>query len=361
MRQWLLRSLSEDLVIEVRRVKTKARVALLMTIARFEFIARIYYGLVSKSFGREARGVLAGKLRYYQNDLSKNGNEFKLRRDIHRLEKGLSMEPLRETFAGSYIGGIVETYAKVRRGQEDCESLSDNNLLRWAESVLEQYFLAVTNGKDARIDRARDEFARREGRCAFEKRDWNPYRAKERSGAPLNYDSILSLVRWRRSVRWFEDRVVPREVFLKAAEVATQAPSACNRQPFYFRFFDDPKAVARVSALPPGVRGISRGFRSFVVVVGRLEAYFDEKDRHLIYIDGALASMLLILGLESLGVSSCCINWPDSQPEERKIVKELGLPPHERVVMCIALGYARPEGKVPYSGKKTASDLVKFN
>ena len=46
-----------------------------------------------------------------------------------------------------------------------------------------------------------------------------------------------------------------------------------------------------------------------IVIVGELDAYEYDRDRHLIYIDGSLAAMTFMLALETLGLSSCPINW----------------------------------------------------
>ena len=59
--------------------------------------------------------------------------------------------------------------------------------------------------------------------------------------------------------------------------------------------------------------------RRIVQVVGNLAAYPLERDRHLIYIDSALASMQLMLAAETLGLSTCPINWPDVDFAEQNI------------------------------------------
>ncbi|MFT5547949.1 MAG: nitroreductase [Rheinheimera aquimaris] len=96
-----------------------------------------------------------------------------------------------------------------------------------------------------------------------------------------------------------------------------------------------------------------------IVVVGDLSAYEAERDRHVIYIDAALASMQLMLALESLGLQSCPINWPDVEERERAMAQKLSLDYWQRPVMLLATGYAMPEGGVPYSQKKPAELLIK--
>src|SRR5690606_16867538 len=101
-----------------------------------------------------------------------------------------------------------------------------------------------------------------------------------------------------------------------------------------------------------GTSGFAENLTSIVAVVGDLSAYPYERDRHLIYIDGSLAAMQLMLALETLGLSTCSINWPEINANERKIRKVIKLKDYERVVMLLAVGYADQTGGIPYSQKK---------
>lgn len=188
-----------------------------------------------------------------------------------------------------------------------------------------------------------------------------PY-ARDLSRPPtVGYDDLLALSRRRRSVRWYLPKPVERETVDRAIEVAAQAPSACNRQPFEFRIVDDPALLAKVAAIPPGTAGFVHNLPAIAAVVGKLDAFAKERDRHLIYIDGALAAMAFIYALESQGLASCCINWADSGREERAMRAALSLRPEERVVMLIAFGYPDPDGMVPFSAKAPLEVLRRFN
>ena len=109
-----------------------------------------------------------------------------------------------------------------------------------------------------------------------------------------------------------------------------------------------------------GTVGFSHQFPAFIIVVGDLSAYVHERDRHLIYVDGGLVSMSLILALETLGLSSCCINWPDIEERERSMGEALKLETHERPIMCISFGYAAEKGMVPFSQKKSFQQLIQY-
>ena len=97
-----------------------------------------------------------------------------------------------------------------------------------------------------------------------------------------------------------------------------------------------------------------------MVVVGDLSAYPYERDRHLIYVDASLASMQLMLALETLGLSSCPINWPDIEVMERGMAEVLDLSFHERPIMLISVGYPDPRGNIPFSQKKSSDSMIRW-
>ena len=78
-------------------------------------------------------------------------------------------------------------------------------------------------------------------------------------------------------------------------------------------------------------------------------------------IDSSLAAMSFMYGLETVGLSSSVINWPDFEPLEAKMQKTLGLDVTDRVIMLIAVGYANPDGLVPYSQKKELDTFRSYN
>lgn len=345
---------------KIRRTRTKA--AARMTgvtgkLSRTERLAALYYAFVPGVFGREYRAVLAGKRDYYAR-LHAGRQRYLLRRNVHMLEKGLSMRPRRDVFATAYIEETVACYAGLAGA--DAAGCAQDRELQWANDVLSTYFEA-TNGHPA-IENARKRFvgaplgSDRRGAGA----GLAPYQ-RNLDAIPVDYEDLLALAERRRSVRWFEQRPVPRELIDQALEVAGLAPSACNRQPFEFRIFDDPELIEEIAPVPLGTRGWSHNIPVFIVIVGKLSAFFSERDRHLIYTDSCLAAMGFLFAAESLGLSTCCVNWPDIKEREQEMAKRLKLDRSERPVMCMAVGFPDPSGMVPFSQKKPASQISRYN
>ncbi len=68
------------------------------------------------TFNREQWAVLSGRRTYYANLKRSRTSHVELRRNVHRLEKGILMRPRRDAFARDYIVETVEFYrAALRR------------------------------------------------------------------------------------------------------------------------------------------------------------------------------------------------------------------------------------------------------
>lgn len=321
------------------------------------FWADLYYFLFSKEFSREHQKVLQGKFLHLQALKSKAPNVFHLRRQIHRLEKGLIMKNRRPVFALDYILDTVRNYERVYVAMQRQQLAHDEELIKWGTGVLQHYFANVE---------AHDTIS--EARAIFDavpcdldgSQGHVPYCRQSVKRAQVTYDELFALAVQRRSVRWYADKPVARELIDQAIRIATLSPSACNRQPFEFHVFDTEELKNKVGSIPMGIRPFHRQIPVFVVLVGKLSAYLSERDRHVIYIDGGLAAMSFMLALETLGLSSVPINWPDIEEIEKQMDRTIDLAADERPIMLIGLGYADPEGMIPYSQKKAPGTIAKY-
>lgn len=334
--------------------------AILEVFAANRLFATLYSIPGLLTFNREQYAVLRGRRNYYRNLKKKRDSHVELRRNTHMIEKGITMRPRRPVFAQGYIVETIEFYENAIKQYKEQKDSLDKGELEWAHNVLDEYFTIIET-KDAVIDEARERFEQT-------KVDYNPkvdgmvpYSRAVAEKSDVEYDDILKLAKQRRSVRWYQDKKVPHELVDKALLVARQSPTACNRLPYEFRIFDDPEMVRKVSDIPFGAAGYSHQIPMVVVVTGKLNSYFSPRDRHIVYVDASLASMSFMLALETLGLSSSVINWPDFEPLERKMQKTLHLDADERVIMLISVGYADQEGLIPFSQKKDLSVLRRYN
>jgi len=327
----------------------------------FHRILSVPYSILTfATFNREQFAVLRGRRDYYRNLANRRRSHTELRRNIHRLEKGISMRPRRPVFALDYLLETIEFYEVAIRDFGTEGAIAENEL-EWAFSVLREYF-SLVDSTNPLVRQAEDRFKSTHARFNVSgKGNKRPFPRSETIPSDVEYDGLLALAMQRRSVRWFQQKPVPRELVDKALLVARQSPTACNRLPYEFRIFDDPGMVKEVAGIPFGSVGYSHQIPTVAVLVGRLNHYFSPRDRHVIYVDSSLAAMSFMLALETLGLSSSVINWPDFEPLERRMQKKLGLAYDERVIMLIAIGYADAAGIIPYSEKKSLEIIRRYN
>lgn len=331
----------------------KAKV--LRVIGRSRLLTALWF-MVKGGYSREQAAMVAGMARYFEAEAdAADVPLFRIRRDVHRIEKGLASADRRPVFAEGYVAELVEAVARLATWCAMPGHEADRDTLAWAVDVLDDYFATVE--ATPLITAARDRHQATVEALRAVPGDRRPqYRPSD--PPPVTIEELTGLTERRRSVRAFLDKPVPREMIDQAMHVAAQSPSACNRQAFEFRFYDDSEAAARVADLAPGFDPAGRPVPVMGAIVGKYRAYYRERDMHVVYIDASLAAMAFVLAAESLGLASCCINWPSIPKLDRRATAELGLEPDEEIIMLLAVGYADPTVPSPYS-QKASLDIVR--
>jgi len=317
------------------------------------FASSLYFTFFSRDFYYEHKAILQAQRAYLKNRGIHGNSSALLRRNIHRLEKGLIMRPRRNVFALDYLIETIHVYK---------EAISSNSVskteISWAESVLQEYFSVVDCNQPiiAQAHKIYTDVTVKKAKCQKAK---IPYQYIDKAKHDVSYNQFMDLCLARRSTRWFVNKKVEDEKIHQAALAALQAPSACNRQPYEFYMVQSQPLLSKLVKLPGGTAGFASNIPCLIAVVGDLSYYPQARDRHVIYIDGSLASMQFMLALETLGLASCPINWPELHTLDTKVSKLLDLPHYKRVVMFIAVGYPDESGYIAYSEKKTPEDIIK--
>jgi nitroreductase len=329
-----------------KKVKEKARLVLvslkLISNGRLPWLVHLY----------EHRWKYQGEALFHgiRQNVAGGSVEYNFRRNIHRLEKGLSNASLRSVFAEKYIFETVKLHRVLR-----ASACPEKNTLKWGEAVLAHYFSRIQHTPV--IKRAYEYHL--ESKPENPEPTWFPYSIEKRPESTVDYSGLYDLARRRRSVRMYQDKPVDYALIRKAMAIASQSPSACNRQPFRFLYYDDPKVVHSIAQIPIGASGLF--VPGMLVVVGSYGAYFDERDLNCPIIDSSLAVMSFLLALETEGLSSVCINWPNLPEQEKQIRRIIQFAPDEFIVLLIGVGYAAPNALIPFSAKKDIDELIQHN
>ena len=182
--------------------------------------------------------------------------------------------------------------------------------------------------------------------------------------------TLATFLRSRRSCRVFAAREVSREVLEKLIDVARYAPTGHNSQNFRFIVIQDRKLIQTLAErtaifsgnlykmlsapgvnLPPWLQAHLRGIRL------NWEYYQTGKDRifrnapALILVHApaenvssaqncSLAMAHIILQAQAMGLGTCIIGYFLTAAErDPSIVKELEIPPENKIFTCCTVGY----------------------
>lgn len=149
---------------------------------------------------------------------------------------------------------------------------------------------------------------------------------------------MIELLRNRRSIRQYsEQRVLPEKMDL-LKEAALRSPSSKNINPWEFVFIDDDTTIRKLkNAKPHGVKPLETAPLAVVVCA-------DETKNDVWVEDCSIASILLQLTAQSLGLGSCWIQirnrmHTEETSAEKYIQDVLQIPEKFKVLSIIAIGY----------------------
>lgn len=202
-----------------------------------------------------------------------------------------------------------------------------------------------------------------------------------------DYEQVMALLRGRRSVRSFVDRPVDRELLTRVIEAASWAPSAGNRQDWFFSVVESPEVKAAMAdavrarwrkivddnrelGIIEEVEAYSASFADFAaapVVIGVAAARVDPMQERLLgpaavatagsLTSAAAAAQNLTLAAHALGLAACCMTGALAAQEE--LGQLLGLGRRRQLVCLIALGH--PAEDPPAPPRKPVHEIARFH
>lgn len=175
---------------------------------------------------------------------------------------------------------------------------------------------------------------------------------------PEAFNELFSLARARRSVRHFSDHPVNFSYVEKALSIAQLSPSACNRQPYIVHFYEKKDHIIKMLELQNGNNGFRDNIPLLAVITTDMNCFFDVSERIEPILDGGIFLMLFLLSLQSVGLSSCCLNWcvlPESDIKAHRIGN---IPKNHQILTFLAIGHAADKAIVPLSARRPMEDII---
>ncbi|WP_290597422.1 MULTISPECIES: nitroreductase family protein [unclassified Archaeoglobus] len=182
---------------------------------------------------------------------------------------------------------------------------------------------------------------------------------------------VLELAKRRKTVRKFLPDAPPKDIILKAVEVAKEAPSGMNAQPWHFLIVAEPSTKAKIREV---CEELEREF--YRNVKGELAEWLKERDfswrkpflseaPYLILVFGIarypywlqstwIAVGYLLLALEELNLATVTY----TPPKPRKVEETIKAPKNYRLQTIMPVGYSA-DPKPKYERKKL-EEIVSF-
>ena len=160
-------------------------------------------------------------------------------------------------------------------------------------------------------------------------------------------EEVIKNIKERRSIRKYENKMVPKEIIEKIVEAGTYAPSGMGRQSSIIIAITNKEIRDKLSKLNAEIMGTENdpfyGAPVVLVVLGK-------KDIPTYIYDGSLVMENLMLSASSLGIGSCWIHRAKEEfetEEGKDILRKLRINPdkYEGIGNCI-LGYKKEEGNL---------------
>jgi len=165
-------------------------------------------------------------------------------------------------------------------------------------------------------------------------------------------NDIFSVIKERRSVRFWKKRAVEREKISQMIEAATYAPTSCNRMPW--RFFVLENNIDNV------VEGNATNQSMLEKAPLRIYLGIDERLYPEIYapgIDAGCALQNITLSAHALGLGSCLMYQCESI-DQKALRAQIGAPRHYRIYCVVLLGYPNEAPSMP--GRVLVGEVCNF-
>lgn len=172
-------------------------------------------------------------------------------------------------------------------------------------------------------------------------------------------ENLLELLRVRRSTRVFKDTQLSPELVEMVMQAALMSPSSKRSNPWQFVLVDDTATLDTLSRCKKnGAQFLNKSPLAVVVLA--------DPERSDVWIeDASIASLLIQLEAEDLGLGSCWIQVRERQTEEgdssEAYVREaLSIPENLRVLSIVAFG-VKDEVRKPFDESRMQWEKVHLN
>ena len=278
-----------------------------------------------------------------------------LLRNIHSIEKGLSLKTIRPGFGSAKIFEAFNLFEKVVDSQKEIATmfldalemyLNYHDNIKYSDdkivTIKEKYH--YYSKKYQNILTRNNNYG---GSSTIFKKEYNE----------LELNIIKNLFLDRHSVREFSDETVDMERLAKAIELAHHCPSACNRQGYRVHIIEK-KYFSSLNEWYEGMGGFVDQIDKFILITAKLSVYRKEEEMQYI-VSSSVFAAYLTLTLQAYGIGCCFVQRPVVYDKVwETISKKFKIPKDEQIVCSLGIGCLKDVYKVPISHRIDTNSIV---
>ena len=170
---------------------------------------------------------------------------------------------------------------------------------------------------------------------------------------------MIDILRLRRSIRKYEKKAIGKQSLEIMKEALLRCPSSRGIAPWTFIFVDKPDVLKQLSHTKEHGSNFLKDAALGIVICG------DERKSDTWVEDCTIASIVIQLVAQSLGLGSCWIQIRNRSHSEEKTAEEyvqglLGIPKNLKVESIVSMGYPG-ETKSPIPIEQLDYGKIKYN
>lgn len=280
-------------------------------------------------------------------------------KQIHAIEKGLSMPDIRQGFGIPRIMKMLD-YLEEYLSMGGDIAVDECSM---AYSVIGEYVCYHDNrhysNKEYILMKKRYQLVFssyldvvEKGKGGILKLNWRDIEEQ------VDFEAFKNLVLTRHSIRDFSDIHVPEDKLKLAIELALHAPSACNRQTTRVYILEHEK-FSSLEQWTGGVKTFIKSVDKLLIITGQMSAY--ENDEYWQYsVSGSIFTGYLTLALHAVGIGACVLQRSlVGDAQWYNLASKYNIPCDEQVICAIAIGMPKSEFATPLSHRLDYDRVVK--
>lgn len=180
------------------------------------------------------------------------------------------------------------------------------------------------------------------------------YSSKQIETTRDNYFSLLNesfaqFATSRKSIRNFSQENIDLSTIYKALELASTAPSACNRQAWRTYVFSDKEQIKEILEVQGGNRGFGQLTNKLIAIVSETSLFISSHERNQPFIDGGIYAMNLLYSLHYYKIGACILNCSHSLEKDKLMRVKCNVKDSEVFIAFIACGHPSNNFKIALS------------